>query len=78
MEISQLFIPFNMGNLEKLPKVALEVRKSELTVAQGLPRNVSEGQLSAIKEAGISFETLSLINIIGKYYSNSSCHKLRY
>lgn len=57
MEISGITIPFYIGHMEKFPKVALEVRKSELTVGQGLPRNVSEGQLSAIKEAGISIES---------------------
>ena len=55
-----MLIPFYIGHLEKFPKVALEVRKSELTVNQGLPRNVSEGQLSAIKEAGTLLPSVTI------------------
>nr|CAG4642773.1 EOG090X0COM [Evadne anonyx] len=35
MEISGITIPFYIGHMEKFPKVALEVKKSELTVGQG-------------------------------------------
>ena len=48
MEIYGLTIPYVVGTLDKFPKTASRI---EVPIP-GFPRNTSEGQLSAFKQAG--------------------------
>ena len=54
MEINGFEIPYLVGNLEKLGCKPLKVGHIEVPVLgwHGFPRNASEGQLSAFKQAG--------------------------
>lgn len=52
MEISGLTIPYVVGTLERLAlKPVSKVGHIEVPLWQGFPRNASEGQLSAFKQA---------------------------
>ena len=53
MEINGFEIPYLVGNLEKLSSKPLKVGHMEIPALwHGFPRNASEGQLSAFKQAG--------------------------
>lgn len=53
MEIYGFKIPFLVGNLEKLGSKPPKIGHMEVPALwHGFPRNASEGQLSAFKQAG--------------------------
>jgi hypothetical protein len=60
MDISQLSIPYVVGTLEKISlKSTTKIGHIEVPLWQGgFPRNASEGQLSAFKQAGKLLELM--------------------
>ena len=74
MEMMGMDVTYCVGSVEKCPEAASvssstsKTRHLDIPTWQGFPRNASEGQLNALKEAGNFLKiTFNLIKLLFNY-----------